>query len=662
MEKSKKKKFTFNLSTKLYITFALILLIPTITVGLLSYDSAKKELGDNLLKTAEENVNLLNSNINTTISPKIHDIQYFAEQITAESLKDGKSSSQVVTSFKQYINLHPEIQSIYIGTPKGETIMYPISDMPDGYDPRQRPWYQDAMQKKGEVVVTSPYVDAGTEEMVVTITKVLNDGAGVIAVDINIKNLKKTAEEVNIGKSGYAVLLDSQQNYIVSPSEKAGTKAKEDFFQKLYAEKSGELYYDYKGSEKIMYFSTNEQTGWKIAGTLLISEIADDSKPILKTTLIVIAVAIIISACIIMWIVHSIVSRLKALQQKAQTVSKGDLTETIEIKRHDEIGNLAQAFQEMQESLRHTLQTIEDHALQVSSSAEELNASSSQTSEATEQVAAAIQDVASSAEKQTMEIDKNNASIEKISKGSSYISDSTLEVAELTKDTTKMAEEGEKAVLETVDQMSLIHNSVIESNDMIRSLSDRSKEIGSILGVITSISEQTNLLALNAAIEAARAGEAGKGFAIVADEVRKLAEQSQLSAKKIAELIQAIQKDTENTVQKMSTVVDNVKDGLIVSEDAIKKFTEILSSMQEITPKIETVSSTIQQMAGGIQEVEATSFTISDIAKNNAAASEEVAASTEEQLATMEEISSSASTLSSMAEELNDLLAKFRFK
>ena len=102
--------------------------------------------------------------------------------------------------------------------------------------------------------------------------------------------------------------------------------------------------------------------------------------------------------------------------------------------------------------------------------------------------------------------------------------------------------------------MNSIHDSVKESNKMITSLHERSKEVRSILDVITGISEQTNLLALNAALEAARAGEHGRGFAVVADEVRKLAEQSQSSAGQIQEILQGIQSDTESSVQIMARV------------------------------------------------------------------------------------------------------------
>jgi len=650
-----------RLSTKLYIAFALMLILPAITVGLLSFYSAKEQLQAKLLSSAEENVKLLNSNINNTISPKIHDANFFAEKMTKESYKDTDNSSAALIKFQQYIELHPEVQTIYVGTKNGQMITYPELDLPKDYDPRDRPWYQDAQTANGQAVITSPYVDASTGEMVVTITKETADGSGVIGIDLNINTLKTTAEEVSIGKNGYAILLDKDQHFIVDPNAKAGDKAKDSFYSKMFKEKTGKFQYALKGQQKIMYFSTNNVTGWKVAGTMFLSEVDDAAKPILNTTLLIIIAAIIIGSILIVLIVRSITKRLKDLQQKAKTISEGNLTETINLTDKDEIGDLSQSFHDMQSSLRNLLGTVDHHAAQVGAAAEELTASAEQTSEATEQVAAAIQHVAASAEHQTSGMDANNLSIEKLAHGAKIIAKSSMEVSELAKATTDKAADGEKSVKRTVKQMNLIHESVTDSNAIIRSLSDRSKEIYSILNVITGISEQTNLLALNAAIEAARAGEAGKGFAIVADEVRKLAEQSQISAKQIAALIAAIQKDTENTVKNMATVAENVENGLIMSEETIQKFTEIFTGMQEISPKMENVSSTIQKMTGSIQEVETNATHILDLAKNNAASSEEVAASTEEQLAAMEEISSSANMLSTMAEELTDIMKKFKY-
>ncbi|WP_331435148.1 HAMP domain-containing methyl-accepting chemotaxis protein [Bacillus sp. SA1-12] len=349
------------------------------------------------------------------------------------------------------------------------------------------------------------------------------------------------------------------------------------------------------------------------------------------------------------------------MQQKAKKISEGNLTERITIKVEDEIGELAQSFNDMQSSLRCLLKTIEGNSMLVASSAEQLTASAEQTSLATQQVATAIVEVASSAESQTNGIEKNVHALDEISLGANLIANNSQIVTDLTRQTTSKAEEGGYSVKKTMDQMNSIHHSVQESNEMMKSLSDRSQQIGSILEVITGISDQTNLLALNAAIEAARAGEAGKGFAVVADEVRKLAEQSQVSAQQISRLIEAIQHDTENTVKKMLKVTEDVQGGLTISEESIQRFEDILTGMKDITPQMESISATAQQMSAAVQEVGATANEIADFAERNAATSQEVAASTEEQLASMEEIAFSAKSLSNMAEELQNVIKQYKY-
>ena len=242
-----------------------------------------------------------------------------------------------------------------------------------------------------------------------------------------------------------------------------------------------------------------------------------------------------------------------------------------------------------------------------------------------------------------------------------HIADISSAVTDLSQHATLQANEGGQVVQETKNQMQSIHSSVTDSNTKIQTLHERSQQITSILDVITSIADQTNLLALNAAIEAARAGEHGKGFAVVADEVRKLAEQSQESAKQIFELIRGIQTETEQSVNIMAKVSDDVQNGLRVTDEAIAKFQVIMTSMNEITPRMEEVSSASEQMSASVQEVTAVTEDLAFSAKGNAAASEDVAASTEEQLASMEEINASAQALAHMADELKQLVSQFKY-
>ncbi|APH05662.1 methyl-accepting chemotaxis protein [Bacillus weihaiensis] len=387
-------------------------------------------------------------------------------------------------------------------------------------------------------------------------------------------------------------------------------------------------------------------------------EAANQARHLLIALSLFATVFAIVSGIVIGRIISTPLMKLSKLTKQ---VASGQLhVEKLPIKSKDEIQELNTSFEEMTDSLRQMILSISENSDQVAASAEQLNASAEQTSKATETVAQAIQQIASSSEETSTKLELNSTSLQEVLQGVLHISDSTSHVSELSKKTTEEAEQGGSYVANNLKQMKNIQSSILRSNSMVQSLSDRSLEIDKILEVINGIAEQTNLLALNAAIEAARAGEHGKGFAVVADEVRKLAEQSQLSTSNIAELILLIQKDTGETVTLMSEVVENVEEGVKVSELTSDKFSQILSSTQNISPQIEQVSATIQQISASIDEMVNTAKELSNLAQDNAASSEEVAASTEEQLASMEEIDSSAQALAKMAEQLKEVIGKFR--
>ncbi|MGR6899263.1 methyl-accepting chemotaxis protein [Rummeliibacillus sp. BSL5] len=650
-----KKLFNWSLRSKLIGAFSIFLIIPSLLMATISYSSTKSQIKQEQLNSANSTIKLLNTNITNTIQPKIHDATYLSKHIS-KGLIDSSKDSELRKILNQYINEHPETAMAYVGTEKGEMIRMPYATYPKDYDPRERPWYQEAKDKSGDVAITEPYTSTSTGEYVVTITKTLSDGSGVIGIDIKIDALRDISNQVKIGKLGFISLLSDGGKYIADPKADSGSAPKETYMKEVLNKAKGQTETD---EHNILYL-TNNETGWKVVGTTYKSEADKAAASTLYLDIIVEIIFLLLGAFAIWYIVRSIIKPINRLKESASKMGKGDLSEEIIVTSTDEIGQLSSSFNDMKNNLATLIQKVGSSTTLVRTSSEELSASASQNIAASEQIASAMQQVTINTENQTTGIEQNATAVEEISHGISHITESINEVAVLSSQATEQAETGEESIQHTVNQMDSIHHSVSATDTKIKLLYDRTKEIGAILDIIGDIAGQTNLLALNASIEAARAGEHGKGFAVVAEEVRKLAESSQQSASQIASLIHAVQQDSSEAVKNMASTLENVQEGLSISKQTAMQFEAIISSMQEITPKIENVSATTEQISASIQEVSATAITLNDHAKDNAAASEEVAASTEETLTSMEVMEENANQLLNMCEELQNMIGEFK--
>jgi methyl-accepting chemotaxis protein len=292
----------------------------------------------------------------------------------------------------------------------------------------------------------------------------------------------------------------------------------------------------------------------------------------------------------------------------AHKIAEGDLTARIETMRADETGQLLGAMQNMLENLQRIIGEVKAAATNMASASHELNANSELMSKgAGEQAGRALQ-VASASEEMSqtiLDVAKNTSSIE--------ISST---------ETAKLARNGEKVVDSSVHKVKAISETIEASAQLIRSLGDRSNQIGHIIGVINDIADQTNLLALNAAIEAARAGEAGRGFAVVADEVKKLAVRTSNSTSEISSMITSMQKEVHQVVASMETITREVTAGVELSTQAGDVLRNIVGSVDQLHVMVQQIASASEEMASTSEQISKDIETIATVSKETSGNSE----------------------------------------
>lgn len=661
-ETEKKKTKSLSLRNRLIISFLIILLLPSIAIGVISYQSAKSNIGDSMLDSAQKNVGIMKQTIDQFMNDQMDHIEYLSHAITPTDIENNKDA--VTEKILENVQNAKDVafEQTYVGTETGAFINYPASfKNPPDYDPRERPWYQQAMEHKGEVIVTDPYVSASSNEVVVTIAKATADNNGVVAVNLELGSLTDIINSVTIGKDGYLFLLDGTRKYISHPENEAGAEATEVYLDKLYESNEGEVSYNSdEGKPMQLSFATSDVTGWKIAGTMFNSEIAQNVSPILNTTLLVIIISLILGGGLIVFIIRSISKPITHLVDASNTMSQGDLGVEVNLDRKDELGTLALSFNKMRENLNGIILQVQDKSNHLASSAEELNASTEQNTSATEQIAASMQEAAEGMSSLNNSITHSSTLAKEMTNSIFNIESSTNEVSNTVTDTMEAVKEGNTALSTTIDQMEYIKKNTYDLSTNIQDLGSQSAQISKIINVITDISEQTNLLALNATIEAARAGEHGKGFAVVADEVRKLAEKSSDSAEQIKEMINAIQNETTNTVNSMKAATSEVEKGISIANNADKSFASITGFVDSITNQMMQVRSGIQEISSVTKQFTNTFEEVGSIGDTVSQEAENVSASTQEQLASMEEIANSASDLTRVAEDLQQLVENFK--
>ncbi|OAB41049.1 methyl-accepting chemotaxis protein [Paenibacillus antarcticus] len=667
-----KSLLKFKIGLKLFSVFLLLVLITSVGGGYFSYQTSVSSLEKQLLDSSNSQISNLNTIIDRVVLPVMKDTDVLARSLSTPS------SGNMTPIVDMNISSNPEVQStlsifkavhtddtelIGFATTTGLFAIEPQSKMKDGFDARTRVWYTKAMENKGKVIISDPYVSAGSGNVVITIAKTTTDNRSVAAVNLSLKQyLTDTINTQKIGSKGYAFVLDGTQKVLAHPSMEAGTDlSKESTLESMHNSKSGTLQTTVKGEGAKLIYTTNPLTGWKIIGVLYDSELDDLKGPIIINTLLTILASLILLAIILYFVNKVFVKPIKKITQIAEKMATGDLSEDIvPLQTKDEIGELSRAFKTMTIQFRHLVGNLTNSTQGLYQAADVLNEEITSTAGAASRIYDVNKQVTDSSIIQAQSTREISRAVQESAIGINSIASSASEISDISDQTFKTADEGSSSVLQTMYQMNSIDVALTNSSDAVQSLMDKVKEIGAIATIINSIATETNLLSLNASIEAARAGDAGKGFSVVANEVKKLSAQSSEAAKQISALISEINDKTKKSVDALVEVKTEVSDGITLSTTVNTLFSGIMDNMSKLNSEIQSLSATSEEIAASSEEISSSAEELSSISNSNSANSQNALEDTQTQKTSITRINEQVNIVLQTAEKVKCDVEKFK--
>lgn len=496
-------------------------------------------------------------------------------------------------------------------------------------------WYYIPVGNK-KATWMDPYLNSNINVYMISyVVPLMVDGeaVGVVGMDINFDEIKQVVDKAKSFDSGYAFLVNSENNIMTHPDLEQGTALStvDEGLADFVAAKDTEVTkdFEYNGQSKVVAMTTLRNS-MNLLEVVPYSEVQSNSMRLFVIMLITVAItalyAIVISLIFSTRVIHPIRSLTTIIVNTAALNFAKSKDEDKLAKAKDETGEMARAVQTMRVKLRDMVSMIEHAGLQMENNVVDLNTNMSEVgdicnsnSATTEQLAAAMQEAASATEtvNQTIAMIRENAQdIENLSRLGAEQSVEVKKRAGDMKQTTEIAGRRTGDMYEEIREKTENAVKQAEAVDKINALTQD----------IMDISSQTNLLALNASIEAARAGEAGKGFAVVASEIGSLANQTQTAVGDIDLIIAQVNDTVRNMVECLQhtmdfleeTVLGDYKELMTVGENYAKDADAYEGGMtkinEEVTVLVEAISEIAHSMSEINQTVNESATGVSDIA------------------------------------------------
>ncbi|KHD23056.1 chemotaxis protein [Vibrio caribbeanicus] len=479
------------------------------------------------------------------------------------------------------------------------------------WDPRVRPWYVDA-KNSGKLIITAPYADSATGEILVSIATPVRDNGqfiGAIFYDVSLAALAELVNRVQLFNAGYVFIVSGDGTTIAHPkTELNGTPMKDFLGDTQIKEDPQQVLLE--GKQFTLDFSKVPGEDWYI-GVILDEEVAYQSLADLRNSSIIYSIiALVISVFLLLLLIRVLMKPLDTLNDAIQDVAsgQGDLTKRLDTKTDKEFSVLASGFNDF----TGTLQQLITQSKAIGS---EILRGSEMTSMGLQESAAAMQD-------QLHELEQLATAMHEMATTSGEVANNAQGAAAAAKEADDATSLGTSVVSDTTGAINNLSQKIDEAVEEVKVLESATDNIETILKVINDIADQTNLLALNAAIEAARAGESGRGFAVVADEVRTLAQRTQESTTEIRNMIEQLQAGASSVANAMNMSKSTATDAVARAQEANVALNSIRDAIQRISDMNIQIASAAEEQSLVAEEINNNTVKIKDLSTQVADAAE----------------------------------------